>query len=369
MSVNDDLPIFLVCAPGLEDALAAEARSAQFRGARSVAGGVALRGNWRDVWRANLELRGVGRVQVGIATFRADHLAALDRLARKVAWGDVLRADTAVHVEATCRKSRIYHSDAAAERIARAIGETLGTPLSPDAAVVVRVRIDADVVTLSVDTSGEPLHKRGYKQRINAAPMRETSAALVLRMAGFDGTQTVVDPMCGSGTFIIEAAEIAARLPAGRMRTFAFEHLATFDRAAWQAVKSKSLARSRSPAARFYGSDRDAGAIEMSATNAACAGIDSYTHFEIRDVRDLEPPQGAPGIVIVNPPYGERIGDKTAVKQIYRTLGETMVQRFCGWRIGLITTDADLANATGLAFNSVSRPIAHGGLRVKLYLR
>ena len=215
MTRNNDFEIFLVATPGLEAVLCAEARVLRFKGAKAVPGGVTINGGWPEVWRANLELRGAGRVIARIDAFRAEHLAELDKRARKFAWGKVLRADVPFRVEASCKDSRIYHSGAAAQRIETAIAEKLGAPLSPDAIVCVRVRIEDDLCSIGVDTSGELLHKRGHKEAVNKAPMRETMASLFLRQCGYDGREPVVDPMCGSGTFVIEAAEIAARTEAG----------------------------------------------------------------------------------------------------------------------------------------------------------
>ncbi len=237
MTRNNDFEIFLVAPPGLEAALAAEARVLRFKGAKAVPGGVTIKGGWPEVWRANLELRGAGRVIAGIASFRAEHLTDLEKRARKVAWRKVLRADVPFRVEASCKHSRIYHSGAAAQRIEDAIKDELGAPLSPDAIVCVRVHIADNLCSIGVDTSGELLHKRGHKEAVNKAPMRETMASLFLRQCKYNGREPVVDPMCGSGTFIIEAAEIAAGLKPGRSRIFAFEKLATFDRAAWKLMR------------------------------------------------------------------------------------------------------------------------------------
>jgi putative N6-adenine-specific DNA methylase len=237
MTTDGDFEIFLSAPPGFETALCAEAQERGFREPSPGKGGVTVRGGWPEVWRANLELRGASRVVARIGEFRALHLAQLDKRARRVPWGEVLRKDVPFRVEATCKSSRIYHSGAAVQRIERAIKEEFGAPLAADAEVCVRARFDDDLCTLGVDTSGELLHKRGFKEEVNKAPMRETMAALFLRQCGYNGREPVVDPMCGSGTFVIEAAEIACGLLPGRARRFAFEQLATFDAAAWQAMR------------------------------------------------------------------------------------------------------------------------------------
>src|SRR5262249_4275298 len=162
-------------------------------------------------------------------------------------------------VEAACKASRIYHAGAAAQRIARAIVDVAGARESDKAAVAIKARIDDDLCTISIDTSGESLHKRGHKEAVAKAPMRENMAALFLPVCGFAGATPVLDPMCGAGTFVIEATEIAAGLQPGRSRSFAFEQLATFDAAAWQ--RKRGAAKTRTPTARFFGSDQDPGAI------------------------------------------------------------------------------------------------------------
>ena len=362
--MTEPLPIFLVCNPGLESVLAEEAAAAGFADAKPVAGGVEMTGTWPDVWRANLELRGATRVLVRIGGFRAMHLAQLDKRSRKFTWGEVLRADVPVSVDATCRASKIYHDKAAAQRVATAITEELGAPVTKSAPVRVMVRIEDDLVTFSVDTTGESLHKRGHKEAVGKAPMRETLASLFLRRCGYDGTETVVDPMCGSGTFVIEAAEIALGLQPGRSRDFAFQQLASYEPAAFDALRREVHSETD---LRFFGSDRDTGAIANSTANAKRAGVDAVTQFRQSPISDLQPPEGAPGLVILNPPYGGRIGNRKLLFALYGSMGEVLKTRFKGWRIGIITDDGGLAKATGLPFLPVDPPIDHGGLKVKLY--
>lgn len=371
MSDSPRFEIFLVAVPGLEAALCEEAREARFGSAKLVAGGVTIHGRWPDVWRANLQLRGASRIIARIASFRAMHLAQLDKRTRRVPWAEILRPDVPFRVETTCHKSRIYHSGAASQRIERAIREELGAEPAKDAGVVVKARIDDDLCTIGIDTSGEPLHKRGHKEAVAKAPMRETMAALFLRQCGYAGGEPVLDPMCGSGTFVIEAAEIAAGLLPGRSRHFAFEHLATFDAAAWSKLRdATAIAVRRRPAEalRFQGSDRDGNAVAMSRDNAKRAGIDGLTHFAQSTVSEITPPPGPAGLVIVNPPYGDRIGDKAALTALYRALGQTLKAGFIGWRVGIVTNEEALARATGLPLQKPFPTVLHGGIRVTLYV-
>lgn len=363
--MDTQFEIFLVGTPGLDHVLLAEAVEAGFVECEKIPGGVRFTGGWPDVWRANLMLRGATRVLARIGEFRAFHLAQLDKRARKFPWSDVLRPDVPVRVEVTSRKSKIYHAGAATQRIETALKEELGVPIAADAPVVLKVRIEDDLCTISVDTSGESLHKRGHKVAVNKAPMRETMAALLLRECGYLGQEPVYDPMCGSGTFVIEAAEVAMGLAPGRSRTFAFEHLATFDPEHWSAMRDG--VRTRPADQTFHGSDRDDGAIRMSLQNADRAGVSDITSFERKSVSDITPPTEQPGLIILNPPYGARIGDKKPLFALYGSLRSVLLDRFSGWRVAIVTTDPGLAKATQLPFARISAPIAHGGLKVKLY--
>ena len=365
MQSSDTFEIFLAAPPGLEPVLKAEAAALGFAGAKAVPGGVQFQGGWPEVWRANLELRGASRVLVRIGSFRAFHLAQLDKRARKFPWGDILRPDVPVKVEAVCRKSKIYHAGAAAQRIERAISETLGAPSGGESALKLMVRIEDNLVTFSLDTSGELLHKRGHKAAVGKAPMRETLAALFLMQAGYSGEEPVADPMCGSGTFVIEAAEIALGLQAGRARGFAFENLAGFDPDAFAALRRDGP--SRETVHCFQGSDRNAGAVEMAAANAARAGVEGCTRFLQAAVSDFTPPPGPPGLVMVNPPYGARIGNKKLLYALHGSLGQVLKERFSGWRAGIVTSEGGLARATGLPFLPPGPPVPHGGLKVRLY--
>jgi putative N6-adenine-specific DNA methylase len=365
MSTTDNFEIFLIASPGLESVLAEEAQALGFGDPVRVSGGVQMRGNWLDVWRANLEIRGASRVLVRIGDFRAPHLAQLDKRARKFPWAEFLRPDVPIRVEASCKSSRIYHDGAAAQRIETAIHEELGAPVSPDAEVCIKARIVDDLCTISIDTSGDLLHKRGHKEAVAKAPMRETMASLFLRRCGFNGQEPVLDPMCGSGTFVIEAAEIAAGLKPGRSRNFAFEQLAGFDAAAWSRLRD--LAQTNKPTVHFYGSDRDAGAIKMSRANADRASVTEFTEFQQRTISDVVRPDGPPGLVIINPPYGNRIGETKKLNVLYGALGRTLTARFGGWRVGLITSEKSLAKATGLPFAPPGPPLAHGGIKVFLF--
>ena len=363
----NDLEIYLVCPPGLEAALQQEAAEKGFADPQVSSGGVTTRGGWPDVWRANLHLRCATRVLVRIGSFMAFHLAQLDKRARKFPWSEVLRPDVPLQVQVTSKKSKIYHAGAAVQRIETALRESHGFTVDPAAELVLKVRIEDNRVTLSIDTSGEPLHKRGHKQAVGKAPLRETMAAAFLRLCDYDGQEPVLDPMCGSGTILIEAAEIATGLAPGRSRGFAFESFASFDPAAWADMLAAADANIPDGPARFFGSDRDAGAIRMSSANAERAGVAPLCAFACHGAAEVIRPGGPPGLIMVNPPYGGRIGNKKLLYPLYGTLGQTLKERFRGWRVGLVTSEPGLAKATGLPWKPQGPAIAHGGMKVWLW--
>ncbi len=366
--------IFLQAPPGLESLLADEAREKGFDAPAAVPGGVTTRGGWEEVWRANLELRGAGRVLVRIGGFMAFHLAQLDKRARKFAWGEVLRPGETVRVDVVCRRSKIYHAGAAKQRIETAL-EAFGVVIAQGgeeaddtdaSAIAIKVRIEDNEVLFSLDSSGAPLHRRGTKQFVGKAPMRETLAALFLRACGYDGREPVYDPMCGSGTFVLEAAGIAAGVAPGLSRPFAFERLASFDAARWAQMRDGAASAVASDL-RFTGSDRDAGAVSGANANAERAGLGGVASFRHAAVSDAAPPEGPPGLVIVNPPYGGRIGNKKLLYGLHGALGETLRRNFRGWRVGIVTSEPGLARATGLPVTPWGPSVPHGGLKITLF--
>lgn len=364
-----DFEIFLVTLPGLEEFLYGEVTAQGFRKPQIISGGVLIRGGWPDVWRANLVLRGASKVLARIGEFRAMHLAQLDKRARQFPWADFIAPGHSVKVEvSTNRKSEIYHGGAAEQRIETAIHETLGARIASSIEqtdILIKVRIARNLVIISLETSGTALHKRGHKQALGKAPLRETIAAMSLRACGYKRTEPLLDPMCGSGTFPIEAAEIAGNLMAGRDRSFAFEKLVSYDAAVVQKMKDTWFTREPQP--HFYGSDREKQVVAHAKDNARRAGVDAACHFSVQPLSKLTRPDGPAGLVIVNPPYGTRIGNKKELFALYQNFGDVMRERFSGWRVGMVTTESSLAEATKLPWKPASAPIPHGGLKIRLY--
>lgn len=323
---------FAVTAPGLEALTAAELASLGVTPGPTEPGGVTFDATPRQLYRANLELRTASRVLVRLAEFSARTFPELERKVKRVPWQDFVAPGAAARFKVTSKKSKLYHEGGIAERLQTAVsGET-----GPDAQLFV-VRVFRDVVTISADSSGELLHRRGYRLATAKAPLRETLAAAILLGAGYDGTVPLVDPFCGSGTIPIEAALLARRMAPGLMRDFAFERWPSFDSGIWSALKAEATGRilPRAPAP-IIGSDRDEGAIDGARGNAERAEVAGDTMFNAAAISSVSPPPG-PGLLATNPPYGVRVGEKRDLRDLFARFGDLVRQRWSGWTIAMVS--------------------------------
>ena len=369
------LDIFAVAAPGLEPIVASEIVALGPQ-PQVVEGGVSFAGTLADVQRANLHLRAASRVVVRLGTFRATAFHELERFAGKLAWGTVLGAGASIAVRATCRKSRLYHSDAVAERVLSAAERAVGglvpaaAPREEDesgsAAQLIVVRLSHDRVTISADSSGALLHLRGYRQAIAKAPIRENLAAAMLLGGGWDPRTPLVDPMCGSGTVAIEAALLARAIAPGLGRSFAFERWPSFDARAWRETVdcAKSAILARAPAS-IVASDRDAGAVRAALANAERAGVGADVAITERSVSEVEAPEGEVGALVTNPPYGMRVGERRALRDLYARFGQVARARFPGWVLTLLSADRALEAQLRLDLEERFRT-RNGGIPVRL---
>jgi putative N6-adenine-specific DNA methylase len=359
-----EFELFAATAPGLESIAAGELKALGIRG-RQEPGGVAFEGNLDRVYLANLWLRTASRVILRLGRFHASTFYELERRTKKLSWPDYLPESGRVEVRVTCRKSRLYHSDAVAERVLAAIAKVAppGVNLrvsavdgedeeendaSPASTQLFVVRIVDDQCEISADTSGELLHRRGYRQEVAKAPLRETLAAAMLLASGWQRGDPLVDPMCGSGTIPIEAALLGRRIAPGLGRAFQFMTWQSFDRPLWEETVAKAREAILDSIPGISGADRDAGAIQAATRNAARAGVAT-------DLELLERPisaslsalpaltdGGKAGWIISNPPYGVRLEENADLRNLYATIGSAL-SRKPGWRIAVLTPDAALA--------------------------
>ncbi len=362
--------IFAVVPPGLEPALEAEA-AALGLSPRRVEGGVELEGSAGLHQEANLRLRTASRVLLRLGRFRAPDVGALTRGLAALEMARVWNGKDTPRLSVTAHGSRVP-GNAVPSAAARAWGlSSVGHagPLDEEGTegLTLLVRLEGPECTVSADTSGEPLHRRGYRQEIGRAPLRETLAAGILRLAGYDGGEPLVDPMCGSGTFLIEGAWMSMRRAPGLERGFAFEQFPRFEPAAWAERRARARAESLpAPRAPLHGFDINAGALGTARRNARRAGL--TLALERRDVKSLEAPVAGPGLVVANPPYGKRVGEGGELPELYRALGATLRRSFKGWRAALLVPDEEgLIQELGLR-DAKSLKVRNGGLRCRLLL-
>jgi putative N6-adenine-specific DNA methylase len=368
--VSERLSLFAVTAPGLESLTGRELEQLGLPPSDTEPGGVAFQGSLIDVARANLWLRTATRVLVRLGSFHSRALGELERKSAELPWRDWLAPGVPLAVRVTCRKSRLFHQRAVAERILAASGAPGATVAgaAPDdeecPGQLVVVRVFRDECTVSLDSSGALLHRRGYRLQTGKAPLRETLAAGLLIASGWQPDEPLIDPFCGSGTIPIEAALLARRLAPGGRRDFAFQRWPRWDAALWRGLlqQANEIALARAPAP-IIGADRDAGAIAAARANADRAGVAEDVEFHHAALSALAPPAG-PGHLVTNPPYGVRVGEAGALRDLYARLGQVARQRLAGWRLALLLPAAPLERATGLGF----RPFLHtrnGGLAVR----
>ena len=367
------MQILAITNPGIESILNKELRSIGLKTSRTIPGGVELAGKMDAVMRANLHSRTANRVVVRAAEFHASTFHELERRAKKVEWTRFVLRGGAVRFRVTCRKSRLYHSDAVAERFENVLVSSLNATVADrdqdedndGEAQLFIVRIADDICTVSADSSGELLHRRGYRQAIAKAPLRETLAAAMLIGSEWDTTSPLVDPMCGSGTIAIEGAMMARNIAPGAARTFAFEKWPDHDERALAQLRSEARENEKTEiVVRIMASDRDAGAAEAARSNAERAGVLNNIQIEQRPVSAVEFPE-TPGWIVSNPPYGLRIGESAPLRNLYSTLGKILRTRAQGYLVALLSADRKLEAQLGIELDAKFRT-TNGGIPVRL---
>jgi len=364
---------FASCPRGLESLLASELRDFGASTLETVPGGVAFQGDTRVCYRANLESRLATRVLARLARTPYRNEQDVYDAAHELRWSDWFSERQSIRVDVNAVRSPLKSLEFATLRIKDAICDRFRSDRgrrpdvdthSPD--VRVQGFLDRENLTLYLDTSGEPLHKRGYRRQAGEAPLKENLAAGILRLTGWNECGPLLDPMCGSGTILIEAALMALRIPPGHARRFGFERLAGFDSAAWKEVRDAALERTASPRALpIYGRDRYGDELKRARANLESAGLSGCVELKQADVLET----GAPaehGVFVANPPYGARLGEDQALAAFYPKLGDTLKKYYAGWRCYLFSGDARLPKLIRLTA-SKRTPLYNGPLECRLY--
>lgn len=347
---------FATTAKGLEPVLAAELRKLGLDILDIPAGGVGFAGSRADGYRACLWLRSANRVLQPIASFPCHTAENLYEEVYALPWPDYLSPEMTLAVDARLRNSHLTHSryvalktkDAMVDKLRDRTGRRPDVnPGSPD--LRINLHLAENRCTVSLDLSGDGLHRRGYRQDRVEAPLRETLAAGLIGLSGWDGTSSFADPMCGSGTLPLEAALQAAEAAPGLLgRSFGFERWLDYDRKAWREIREEArAARRQDPACAILGADRDSHAVNRARKNAARAGLATFVTWRQAPFAELSPPP-SPGTLLINPPYGERLGETDALENLYRSIGDTLKQRWTGWTAWVFTGNLALAKKIGL---------------------
>jgi putative N6-adenine-specific DNA methylase len=363
------MEFFATCPRGLEQLLVGELASFGIE-ASAVPGGVAFAGGWQACYRANLWSRIASRILWRVGQFDYRNEQDVYAAARALDWPRHFRVERRLRVNVTAQKSPLKSLEFATLRIKDAVcdrfREQLGSRpsidrTSPD--VRVHAFLEERRGTLYLDTSGEPLFKRGWRAGAADAPLRENLAAGILMLAGWQPDAVLLDPMCGGGTFLVEAGAMARGRAPGARRTFGFEKLAAHDAGLWGKVKRETGPQERAP--RLYGSDTDPKVLNAARRNLAAAGVERWATLERSDVLERSAP-AASGVLVMNPPYGERMGSAEELAGFYPKLGDALKQRFAGWRCYIFTADLRLPKLIGLT-PSRRIPLWNGPLECRLY--
>jgi putative N6-adenine-specific DNA methylase len=364
---------FASCPRGLEALLSGELRELGAQNAESLPGGVAFEGDTRTSYRANLESRLATRVLMRLG--RAPYADEQDvyEAALALRWTDWFSEKQSIRVDVNAIRSPLKSLEFATLRIKDAVCDRFRADRGrrPDVdtrspEVRIQAFLDRASVTLYLDTSGEPLHKRGYRKDAGEAPLKENLAAGILKLTGWDGSEPLLDPMCGSGTFAIEAAMMALAIPPGQARGFGFERLAGFDPRLWKEVRETALARAQAPRKlALFARDRYGEELKKARRNLEAAGLAPCVELKQADVLDTGAPAGA-GVLVANPPYGARLGEDKALAEFYPKLGDTLKKFYAGWRCYLFSADSRLPKLLRLQ-TSRRTPLFNGPLECRLY--
>jgi putative N6-adenine-specific DNA methylase len=387
----NSLQLFLPCAAGVEGFLADEVhRLTGLAGDDLLTGrgGVLLRASWRDALRLNLHSRLAQRVLVQLAHAPYRHENDLYAAASGVAWEMWFTTRDSFKIDITAQHSPLKSLNFAALRIKDAVADRFRDKhgARPDVdtqrpTVRIYAHLTSEHATLYIDTSGEPLFKRGWREDKGEAPLKETLAAAMIAASGWDATVPLYDPCCGSGTIAIEAAQVACHIAPGQMRRFAFEKLLPHQPHVWQGLREEAKAQQRAPAAPLFGSDVAFRMVDFAARNAERAGVSHAVQWRGGDALQRMPPTDVPGVMLVNPPYGERIetagvagrsqgGRERAQAEdgadFFAQLSAHWKKHYAGWTAWVLTPDLKLPSRMRLK-ESRRVPMWNGPIECRLF--
>ncbi len=355
--------------------MATELEGLGAEGTKRAHGGVHFRGSWETAYRANLHSRVATRVLLRVAQGRYRSEADLHRLAYEQPWPDWFEPHRSIRLHTTAIRSplrsidyvTVHMKDAIVSRFLDVCRKRPDVNTdNPD--IRIHVFLDEDTATLYLDLSGDPLFKRGYRQARNEAPIKENLAAGIILLTGWKPEEPFLDPMCGSGTFLLEAAQMALGIPAGNARQFAFEKLKSFQPALWRGIREEAdrvrKEREHRDPPRIYGCDISNAELRAARQNVQEAGLADLIKLKQADILKVGAPEDH-GVLVTNPPYGVRIGDEEGLLELYPQLGDALKWEFPGWRCFFLSADPQLAKRIRLS-PSRKTPLFNGALECRL---
>lgn len=363
---------FAPCPRGLEGVLAQELAELKAESIQSVDGGVGFSGSMATMMRANLYSRIASRILWKLAEKPYRSEEDIYRLARDLDWQDLFAVENTIKVNVTAVKSPLRSPEFAGLKIKDGICDRFRLKSGARPSVDTRepdMRIHAfltdRMATIYLDTSGEALFKRGYRLDAGEAPLRENLAAGILALSGWQPGQALYDPMCGSGTFLIEAALKARKIAPGQRRSFAFQQFKMHNAAEWDKLRTEARAQENQDAFEIHGSDVSSTVLVHAQTNLETAGVADVVSLKQLNVLDAKPPVES-GVWLCNPPYGVRLDEKERLAAFYPQWGDVLKQRFSGWRAYFFTGDLELAKKIGLKA-SKRTVLYNGALECRLF--
>jgi putative N6-adenine-specific DNA methylase len=369
--------IFLVVPPGVEDITRLEINKVSPSLYRSIknSGDLELECNWNELAKLNMVMRTPNRILLRLGSFHTTTFSELVSKARHIEWEKYLNLNSKIQIRTTCRKSKLYHSDAVSQRIhsaieARLIGkiQLVKGEVSMDKSHQIQliiVRLLNDEVTISIDTSGLPLHQRGYRKSSGKAPLRENLAAAMILASNWEPDFPLIDPFCGSGTIPIEAALIAGNNPPGINRNYSFEQWPISKELNLIELKKQLETQILPVQKNIFGSDRNLGAIQASTENCDRSGTSGQIIWSHQAVSAIKP-DNSKGWIITNPPYGLRVKSNQDLRNLYAQFGNVIRDNFSGWRVLFLCSDVALAAQTKLNTKTILS-FTNGGINVNAY--
>jgi 23S rRNA (guanine2445-N2)-methyltransferase len=364
---------FSPCPRGLEAVLASELTELGALAVKAVEGGVGFSGDLHLCYRVNLESRIASRVLWQLGAWEYQREDDIYKRAAALPWREYFDARRTIRVNVSAIASPLRSLDFITLRVKDAVcdrfrADTGSRPSvntnMPD--VRIHAFFEGNRFQLYLDTSGEPLFKRGWRRTQGEAPLKENLAAGILALTGWQPDMTLLDPMCGAGTLLVEAAMIALRMPPGASRSFGFEKLRNFDARLWESTLAAARSAQRTPVALpIFGADLYGEQLKLARTNLAAAGLDSVVSLKQANVLELPAPASA-GVLVTNPPYGVRIGEQQELAAFYPKLGDALKAKYAGWNAWIFTGDLRLPKLIGLK-PSRRIPLYNGPLECRLY--